>query len=73
MSSRNHTSPSAVDVDRYATPDQAADTGFERNLASPVRLGRATEAAEKPTGGDADDNPAHYTGQVAPPVTANRE
>lgn len=72
--SDNQTSPSSVDMERQPMTDRAPETDSDKNEPPPVRLGKASEAVEKPTEGDPDhDNPIHHTGHMPPPVTANRE
>ncbi|KQS77628.1 hypothetical protein ASG25_13560 [Rhizobium sp. Leaf384] len=72
LDSRNVTEPSALDVERQPQPDKAPETDSNLNTAPPVRMGRGSEAAEKPTEADTADNPIHHTGHLPAPVTSNR-
>jgi hypothetical protein len=73
IKSDSQTSPSAVDIENQPMPDSAPEVDSNRNDPPPVRLGQASQAPEKPTEGDTDDNPIHHTGHMPRPVTTNRE
>ena len=74
LGSRNLTDPAAVDVEQEPVPARTPDTESDRNNPPQVRMGRASEAPQKPTEGDPDhDNPVHHTGHMPPPVTSNRD